>query len=92
MDFGMRVNPEEYQTELRRWFSKWIQSQEGLRPRGWKGAFEKDAGMIKTYFYKLQTGEVQFDIENLTRIANQIGMQPSDILRQVEKNLLHKKT
>ena len=83
----MRLDSEKYQQELRNWFSEWVKSQEGLRPRGWKRRFEKDAGIKTTYFYKLQSGKVEFDIDNLAKIANQIGMLPSEILKQVEKNL-----
>ena len=83
----MRLDSGKYQQELRNWFAEWVKSQEDLRPRGWKAQFEKDAGIIEGYLYKLKDGKVRITVENLTKIANQIGMLPSDILRQVEKNL-----
>lgn len=86
--FFMLLDSQKYQECLSQWFSEWVQGQNPFRNRGWKQQFERDAGIIKGYFYKLQKGKVEWDIDNLTKIANQIGIRPSEILKQIEKRLL----
>ena len=80
-------DPIKYEVELRHWLSDWMHSQDQFQIHGWKTAFERLITMREGYIYKLKNGKVDFDINNLVKLANGMYKKPSDILKEIESRL-----